>query len=74
MARYEVQRELDPELARLVAAAPGWARPAAACDAGDDWSGVLGCCDALRPGVESGARAAAVLPADDDWGYGAEAM
>jgi hypothetical protein len=69
MARYGSQSEMDHDWPALVAA-PAWPPPAPLADDDEDWSGALGCCDALRPAAEP----PAALPEDDDWGYGAEAM
>ncbi len=64
MARVEAPADLAAD--RAVAGAPDWPLPVADAD-GDDWSGVIGCCHALRPPADT----PPVLPADEeDWGYG----
>ncbi len=64
MARLELSA--DVVMDQVLLAAPDWPLPVAEAD-GEDWSGVIGCCHALRPPAD----APPTLPADDEeWGYG----
>jgi len=66
MVRLELESPADLAADRACGAAPDWPLPVAEAD-GEDWSGVIGGCHALRPAAD----ALPPLPADaEDWGYG----